>query len=66
MSINIWNAQTIAHKTMKDLPNNPNIFNTAMILLFDDFCQTLPIIPQSTAAGKLNECLKSNLIFGCM
>jgi hypothetical protein len=30
-----------------------------MILLSGDFCQTLPVIPRSTAADEINACLKS-------
>ena len=31
-----------------------------MILLSGDFCQTLPVIPRSTAANKIKACLKSS------
>lgn len=37
-------------RTMKDIRSNQNLFGGAMILLADDFRQTLPVIPRSTAA----------------
>ena len=64
----VWDECTMAHKrslealdrTLKDLRDNQNIFGGAMILLSDDFRQTLPVIPRSTVADELNACLKSS------
>jgi len=49
----IWVECTMAHKTiaqalnwtLKYLSNNPDHFGGTMILLADDFLQTLPITP---------------------
>ncbi|CAB3239872.1 unnamed protein product [Arctia plantaginis] len=62
----IWDECTMAHKralealnrTLKDLRNDSRCFGGAMILLSGDFRQTLPVIPRSTAADKINACLK--------
>ncbi|KAF0712675.1 ATP-dependent DNA helicase, partial [Aphis craccivora] len=39
-------------RTMKDLRGDSRRFGGAMILLSGDFCQTLPVIPKSTAADE--------------
>jgi hypothetical protein len=49
------------HRTMQDLRDNQNIFG-ALILLSGDFMQTLPVIPYSTPADKINACLKSSFL----
>ena len=46
--------------TLKDLRDNQIVFGGAIILLYGDFRQTLPVIPRSTVAGELNACLKSS------
>lgn len=64
----IWDECTMAHKralealnrTLKDLRNDSRCFGGAIILLFDYFRQTLPVIPRATAADELNACLKSS------
>ncbi|KAL0821963.1 hypothetical protein ABMA28_005351 [Loxostege sticticalis] len=64
----IWDECTMAHKralealdrTLKDLRNDSRCFGGAMILLSDDFRQTLPVIPRSTAADEINACLKAS------
>lgn len=50
--------QNVLEALEKDIRNNQNIFGGAMILLFDNFPQILPIIPQSTVADELNASLK--------
>jgi PIF1 helicase. len=37
-----------------------------MILLSDNFRQTLPVIPRLTAANELNACLKSSNLCSCV
>jgi len=67
----IWDECTMAHKlaleavdrTMKDLRGNSRRFGRAMILLSGDFRQTLPVIPESTAADEINVCLKSSFLW---
>ena len=64
----IWDECTMAHKralealdrTLRDLRSNQVLFEGAMILLVEDFRQTLPVIPRSTAADELNACLKAS------
>ncbi|XP_037922921.1 uncharacterized protein LOC119659081 [Hermetia illucens] len=48
------------NRTLKDLRNDSRCFGGAMILLFGDFRQTLPVTPRSTAADEINACLKSS------
>ncbi|GBP13165.1 hypothetical protein EVAR_93125_1 [Eumeta japonica] len=63
----ICNECTMTHKralealdrTLKNLRKDSRCFGGAMILLSDDFRQTLPVIPRSTAADEINACLKS-------
>lgn len=43
-------ALEVLDRTMKDIRSNQNLFGGAMILLADDFRQTLPVIPRSRAA----------------
>jgi len=58
----IWDEYTMTHKhslealdkTMKDLNDNTRLFGDALLLLFDDFRQTLPIIPRATYADEIN------------
>ncbi|KAL4090226.1 hypothetical protein QTP88_025121 [Uroleucon formosanum] len=64
----VWDECTMAHtkslealdRTLKDPRRNNNRFGGAMILLARDFRQTLPVIPRSTPADKLNAYLKSS------
>jgi hypothetical protein len=48
---------------MMDLRSDLRRFGGAMILLSGDFHQTLPIIPKSITADKLNKCLKSSSLW---
>ncbi|XP_062542137.1 uncharacterized protein LOC134210129 [Armigeres subalbatus] len=50
-------------RTMKDLRDNSRPFGGAMILLVGDFHQTLPVIPQSTAADGISACLKLSYLW---
>ncbi|XP_029173244.1 ATP-dependent DNA helicase pfh1-like [Nylanderia fulva] len=62
----VWNECTMAHKkllealdrSLQDLRGNIKPFGNALILLAGDFRQTLPLIPRSTPADKINACLK--------
>lgn len=64
----VWDECTMAHKkslealdrTLKDIRGNQALFGGLAILLSGDFRQTLPVIPQSTAADELNACLKAS------
>ncbi|XP_069964154.1 uncharacterized protein [Bactrocera oleae] len=47
-------------RTLKDLRNDSRCFGGAMILLSDDFRQTLPVIPRHAAAAEINACLKAS------
>ena len=46
-----------SERTMKNLRNNQNRFGGAMILLAEDFPQTLPVIPRLTPVNEPNACL---------
>ncbi|GFV16612.1 ATP-dependent DNA helicase [Trichonephila clavipes] len=67
----IWDECTMSHKkalealdrTLRDFRGNRRIFGGALILLFGDFRQTLPIIPRSTPADELHACLKSSVLW---
>ena len=50
-------------RTLQDLRKNQNQFSSAMILLANDFRQTLPVIPRSTPADELNACLNSSILW---
>ena len=64
----IWKECTMANKqapealnrTLKDLRGNERLFGEALILLYGDFRQTLPVIQRSTYADEINACLKSS------
>ena len=45
---------------LKDLQGNSKPFGSTLILLAEDFRQTLPIIPRSTPADEMNACLKNS------
>jgi len=51
-------ALTVDH-TMKYLRGDSRQFGRTMILLSEDFSQTLTVIPKFIAADELNACLKS-------
>jgi len=51
-------------RTMKNLRGDSRRFGEAMILLSEDFRQTLPVFPKSTLADELNACLKSSFCKG--
>ncbi|XP_072380745.1 uncharacterized protein [Diabrotica undecimpunctata] len=65
-----WDKSTKANKreleamqrTMEDVRKNSRYFEGAMILLSGDFCKTLPVVPRSTAADKINAYLKSSTL----
>ncbi|XP_073979993.1 ATP-dependent DNA helicase PIF1-like [Rhodnius prolixus] len=67
----IWDECTMAHKhslealdrTLKDIKNNDKLFGGTLLLLSDDFRQTLPVIPRSTYADEINACLKSSRLW---
>lgn len=48
------------YRTLKDVRYDSRSFVGTMILLSSDFCQTLPVIPRSTAADEINAYLKSS------
>ncbi|XP_075154200.1 uncharacterized protein LOC142227591 [Haematobia irritans] len=64
----VWDECTMAHKkshealnfTLKNLRRSNNIFGGLMILLADDFRQTLPVIPRRTPADELKAWLKAS------
>jgi len=64
----IWDECTMAHKkslealnrTPQYLRSNTQPFGGVLISLSGDFQQTLPVIPKSTPADKLNACLKAS------
>jgi ATP-dependent DNA helicase PIF1 len=51
------------HRTMQHLKGNDNIFGGTYLLLSGDFWQTLPVIPRSTFADMINECLKRSFLW---
>lgn len=50
-------------RTLRDFRRNQLIMGGALILLAGDFRQTLPVIPKSTPADKLNACLKNSTLW---
>jgi len=63
--LKVWGECMMVHKksldrTLKDLRNNQNKFDGAMILLSSDFRQTLTVVSRSTQVDELNACLKSS------
>ncbi|VDN05098.1 unnamed protein product, partial [Onchocerca ochengi] len=49
-------------RSLQDLRENIKPFGSALILFAGDFRQTLPVIPRSTPADKINACLKYSTI----
>ncbi|XP_015925246.3 uncharacterized protein [Parasteatoda tepidariorum] len=67
----IWDECTMAHKhslealdrALKDIKDNTRLFGGALLLLSDDFRQTLPVIPRATYADEINACLKESYLW---
>jgi len=67
----IWDECTMAHqkslealdRTLKDFREKDRPMGGALLLLADDFRQTLPVIPRSTSADELNACLKASYLW---
>ncbi|XP_036146764.1 ATP-dependent DNA helicase PIF1-like [Monomorium pharaonis] len=67
----VWDECTMAHKkalealnrTLQDLRGNNKPFGNALILLAEDFKQTLPVIPRSTPADEINASLKYSILW---
>ncbi|XP_054708552.1 uncharacterized protein LOC129218338 [Uloborus diversus] len=67
----IWDECTMAHKhsleafnrSMQDLKFNNKLFGGTVLLLSEDFRQTLPVIPHSTFADEINACLKQSFLW---
>ena len=49
--------------TLRDLRRNNNLMGGALVLLCGDFHQTLPVIPKSTPANEIHECLKNQFLW---
>ncbi|GBL98911.1 hypothetical protein AVEN_161026-1 [Araneus ventricosus] len=50
----------------RDLRKNDQLLGGSLLLLFGDFLQTLPVIPNSIPADELNACLKTSLLWKCV
>ncbi|KAM4034540.1 ATP-dependent DNA helicase PIF1-like [Anomaloglossus baeobatrachus] len=67
----IWDECTMSHKKaleavdrlLQDLRSNKYIMGGVVVVLAGDFRQTLPVIPRSTPADKLNACLKASYLW---
>jgi ATP-dependent DNA helicase PIF1 len=67
----VWNECTMSHRhalealdrTLKDIRGNQSDLGGVTLLLSDDFCQTLPIIPIGTPADELAACLNSYFLW---
>lgn len=67
----IWNECSMAYKyslevlnwSLKNFNRNEKIFGGTLILLSGDFKQILPVIPSSTYADEINDCLKSSILW---
>ncbi|KAG8229945.1 hypothetical protein J437_LFUL011089 [Ladona fulva] len=62
----IWNECIMAHKksfktlntTLQDPQGNSELMGGALVIIFGDFRQTLPVIAKSTPADEINAFLK--------
>jgi ATP-dependent DNA helicase PIF1 len=51
------------HKTMQDFNGNNKLFGGAVLLLFGDFRQTMPVISRFIYADEINACLKQSCLW---
>ncbi|KAG8235128.1 hypothetical protein J437_LFUL012324 [Ladona fulva] len=49
-------------RTQQDLRGNSELMGGALVILFGDFRQTLPVIPKSTPADEINGFLKQSFL----
>ncbi|GFW04342.1 ATP-dependent DNA helicase [Trichonephila clavipes] len=66
----VWDEGTMSHKRaiealdrcLQGSQNNPKLMGGVVVLLAEDFRQTLPVIERGTAADEINACLKASYL----
>ncbi|GFU14574.1 ATP-dependent DNA helicase [Trichonephila clavipes] len=67
----VWDEYTMSHKRAIEVPdrclqgiqNNRKLMGGVVVLLAEDFRQTLPVIERGTAADEINACLKASYLW---